>query len=169
MGYLSVAAGVLLTTIFGVSAIAKSRNMGEFTDSLYHLAPNGFVRWVAFLILATEVATLVALGTALVHSRMLIVGLVLSVFLLTGLSLGICLALVRRSKASCSCFGPNGGRLSIRHVIRNLFLVAVAVMGTFGRDQLLELEPAGIAATVLCAVVVALLVISMDDFIEVFH
>jgi hypothetical protein len=159
----------LLAIVFAYSSVAKLRGGGSF---------HGFRAWVEDLPIAIAQRHAGALAAAVAGAEALIVILVvlpwtvLAGFALAGATLtvfiaGTCLAIARGTKATCNCFGTRGAPLGRRHVERNIFLLAVAIVGAVASDAH-GAHPAGIVLSVATAAVVALLVVALDDVLSIF-
>lgn len=170
MEYLAVVCRSLLAVLFLASAVGKLRSRAayaRFTAATARLAPGGPpARRVAAAVVAAELAVvpLVAFpGTVLL-------GFGLALALLTGFTLAILAALRRNDRAPCACFGGAHGRLGYGQVLRNLILLACAVLGAVAAAVA---DPPGDPAGVLLAVgggaVAALLVAFADDIVDLFR
>jgi hypothetical protein len=93
-------------------------------------------------------------------------GALLAALLLAAFSVAIVLSLTRNANATCRCFGADGGRLGVRHVVRNALLfvscLVVAIGGTGPVDPGVAVAAAGAGVTA------ALLVLGMDPVAELF-
>jgi hypothetical protein len=97
------------------------------------------------------------------------IGLGIAMFLLTVFGVGIAAAMRRGLRTTCRCFGSSSTPLGTRHLVRNALLVAVAATGlAFGPDQLTQADPAGSAVAGAAALVLAALVVRLDDLIDLF-
>ncbi|MFI6099339.1 MauE/DoxX family redox-associated membrane protein [Lentzea sp. NPDC051213] len=150
-------ARVLLAAVFLVAVAGKLRTrqgFAEFRDSVAAIAPPWLpAPLVAKAILLGEAAAVVLLavpGTGL--------GYAVAVALLSVFCAGIVLAIRGREAVRCRCFGAGGDVLGPKHLVRNGFLIAVAVAGAFVTPPASWEEPLTLLtiAVVLLAVVVAL-------------
>jgi Methylamine utilisation protein MauE len=161
MAYVALACRALVGLVFAVSAFSKVRNVTAYrefaswlTSLPVPLAGNGALPPV---LAAAEAAivVLVAVPAAAVA------GLVLAALTLAVLTSGAAVAVRRGARVTCQCFGPSRTALATRHVLRNGFLLAVAVTGALGTGA--AAHPAGIALSLGAAVTVATFVIFLDD------
>jgi len=86
-------------------------------------------------------------------------GLVLAASLLLIFAGWMVSVLLRRLELRCSCFGPGGAAVGWRHVVRNLLLTAVALVGVVFTSS----SPGGLGTSVCEALVMvsaALLIVS---------
>lgn len=167
----------LVGLVFAVSAASKLRGRTAFDE---------FVRTTRVLAVATipgyEVSRagarrigVVVLGGELAVPVLMIVpatariGLCVAVVLLTVFGVGIAAAMRRGLRTSCRCFGSSSAPLGTRHLLRNALLVAAAATGlAFGPDRITQLDPAGLIVAGVGALVLAALVVRLDDLIDLF-
>ena len=138
----------LLGTVFVVAGIGKVRSGPTRVQAVvlaYDLLPRSLAeavaRWLPYLEIATGVLVLagLALGPAVITAAGLLV-----VFTAV-----VALALVRRTKADCGCFGQaNLSPLRRTVVLRNLFLLGIAGCLLIWPQPLLTLDGALNAAGV---------------------
>lgn len=176
MSYLGLFCAVVLAGVFAVSAREKIgrtrfRVFSSGAGPLELLAR----RWrkpAAAVVAAAEVAAVAAFtaGSALVLAglgRVLLVAAFLgSAALLTVFTAAIGVLLLRGERAPCHCFGVRDAPLGPVHVVRNLVLLAVAVTGALSPAGAYDAVP--VALAVVAAVVVALLVVRLDDLAALF-
>jgi hypothetical protein len=166
MEYLVVGARVLVAVVFAVSAGSKLRSRAAYHAFVVsviglRLVPDSGIRAVAPLVVAAEagVPVLLAIPTTAPAGGMVAVALLT---LLTGT---VWLAVRRRPGAVCRCFGPGGTPLGYRHVVRNMVLLAVSVLGlAAGGTGSGGAVPLAAAA----GLVGALIVIRLDDLLSLF-
>ncbi|GIJ70582.1 MauE/DoxX family redox-associated membrane protein [Virgisporangium ochraceum] len=166
MQYVALCGKALLATVFLVSAWTKLRSpaaFGAFRRSTRRMAilPEPWVRPVAVLVVAAEVAIVLLLAVPLPVTALL--GLGLAAVLLTGLALAIASTVRRGVRTTCQCFGHSDTPLGAVHIVRNLTLVAVAVAAavTGARGGAVEFG-AGLLA-VLAGVLAGAVVTVLDD------
>jgi len=174
VSYLQVGLMALLWLVFAVSAVSKTRGAAaqrSFAESLRPL-PGLPTRWVvpvAALITAAEVLVVIGLTWALPTraAAPAVVALVLAAVLLTVFTAGITLALRHRTAARCACFGAAERELGTAHVVRNVFLLAVAVLAILtGPGH--EVQPAGALLAVLTGAVAGFITIRLDVLFDLF-
>lgn len=161
MTYLSIAARCLLAVVFLAAAGSKLRSRASFAEFATSLRPLGLPRGVAGLTVIAEAAIPVLLLT----TRTAPVGLLAAATLLTGLAVVPAVALRQGLDLACRCFGPARRPLTVRHVVRNGVLLAVAVGGlstTTGG----AVPAAGAVVAAGTGLVGALLMIAFDDLVD---
>lgn len=159
----------VLLLVFAVSAVSKVRGPGSFaafraaTAALLPRAAVRASRPVAIAVVTAEVAVVVALAVP----STVYFGSMLAAGLLAGFTVAVAAALRRGTTASCRCFGASATRLGARHLVRNGALLALAggALLTTARPGG---EPVALVLTAGVAVVVALLVISFDELVDLF-
>ncbi|WP_327585556.1 hypothetical protein OHA25_59630 [Nonomuraea sp. NBC_00507] len=165
MSHVLVASQVLLTTVFVVSAYSKLRSraaLRSFAATL-RLLP-GPTRFPAAM--ATVAMEVVAAATLIVLPR---TGLAASGLLLIAFSLWIAVSLRWGQREPCQCFGVSATPLGRVHLIRNVLLLVVVVLGWV--TLTLPGGPvtvAGLALAVPVGLVGAILLIVFDDIADLF-
>lgn len=168
MGYGILAARVLVGVVFAASAIGKLRGvtaLRDFEEAVRGMGlPAFLVRPVAFTVVAAECAIPLLVAAPLGAAA----GLSLAAVMLMGFTVVIAGLLRRDAPASCHCFGGSSLPVGARHLVRNGFLLLVAMTGAV--EEFAGARPArdlsGCAVTAFGAVVGALLVIRLDDLAE---
>lgn len=167
MAYTALIARALVGMVFAVSAAAKLRSPAAYRTFASWLAglpvPLAGRRAVPPVLAGTETAVVVAVAVPVSASA----GLVLAALTLVALTAGTAIAVRRGARVSCQCFGPSQAPLAVRHVARNTLLLTAAVAGALtswpGIAGRARLAPAGVALSLLAAVVAATFVIFLDD------
>ncbi|MET8847600.1 MauE/DoxX family redox-associated membrane protein [Amycolatopsis sp. NPDC004625] len=164
MEYLRAAGAALIAVVFAVSSVSKLRDFRGFARSVPALVPMP-ARWV------TPVALTVVVAEA--GSAVLVVvpatapaGFLLASALLLAFTAAIAASLRRGRPAPCRCFGVSETPAGPRHLARNSVLLCLAVLGALAPETLPPLAGAVVACG--AGVVVAVLVIAMDDIAVVF-
>ncbi|MEU8247918.1 MauE/DoxX family redox-associated membrane protein [Nonomuraea sp. NPDC048916] len=135
MQYLEVACRLLLAAVLIMAAFTKVSGKGAwlaFVHSLRQLdqVPSPLLQPVALAVVAIEAIVAVLL---LVPVRVAgWIGFALAGCLLLSFTLVIGRALSHGNRAPCRCFGASSTPLGLSHVLRNLMLVCVAVLGLAG-------------------------------------
>jgi hypothetical protein len=164
MAYAALTCRGLVGLVFAVSAFTKIRNVTTYREFASWLAslpvPLASNRALPPILAGAEAAivVLVAVPAAAVA------GLVLAALTLAFLTAGTAVAVSRGARVSCQCFGPARTPLAARHVLRNGFLLAVAVTGALGTG-LAAARPAVIALSLLAAMAAATFVVFLDDLV----
>jgi uncharacterized membrane protein YphA (DoxX/SURF4 family) len=144
----------LIGVVFVAAVLGKVTGYPAFVDSV---ADMGFKP-------AAPIAALVLLGEVAVVALLVgvpVAGFALAALLLLAFAVGIVLSLRRGNSRPCRCFGRSTTALGRQHVWRNVFLIAVALLGALTGPA-----PAGPAVAVLAAVtglVVGGLIVLLDD------
>ena len=166
MHYLALSCRCLVGLVFLISVATKVTPgaFRAFAESLrtMNVLPESLVRPAAPVVVCAELAVAASLGWT-ASAR---VGAVLAALLLTAFSAAIVLSLTRNANATCRCFGAGGGRLGVRHVVRNVLLLGSCLVIAFGSAVPADAEVAVAAAA--AGVVAALLVVGMDPVTELF-
>jgi hypothetical protein len=171
---------IVLGVVFGVSGWSKLSAPRAFAASLrpLRLVPAHLLRPGAVAITVTELAValgfgwafLAGTGTGSAAPTVGVMSLVLAGLLLVVLTTGVALALHRGVEATCACFGATEQPLRRRHLVRNGLLVGVVLAGlvvwALAGEEAVELG--GAAVALAGGVVVALMLIRLDDLVELF-
>jgi hypothetical protein len=159
MEYLRAGCAALFAVVFAVSAFSKLRDFGGFARSVPDFAPvpARLVNTVAVAVVAAEAATVVLVLVPATATF----GFALALALMLAFTAGITHALRRGRRTSCRCFGASNTPVSPRHIVRNLALALAAALGASAPSTALPL--AGLALAALTGVVVAVLVVAIDD------
>lgn len=164
MAYLALAARAALLLVFLVSAVSKLRGrryFRGFADSLRPIAPPRLTKVTAAAVAAAEAVCvlLLALPATARYGSLLAVALLAAFTLAAGWAVGT------GRQLSCRCFGSQARPLSPRHVLRNVLLLALAGCG-LGAGPV---PVAGGLIAVAAGGTAALILISLDDVIELWH
>ncbi|WP_229398343.1 MauE/DoxX family redox-associated membrane protein [Micromonospora okii] len=172
MPYLALAVRCLIGAVFLASALSKvsgRRALPAFVASLraLRLLPARAVKPVAVLIVATEF-TLCGLLAAPVPTAAA-VGLAGAAALLLVFAAGIGTAVRRGTSAPCRCFGASTTPLGGRHVARNLLLAGIAGLAAPATAPGVGgATPTGLLLAATAGLVVAALVVALDDLAALF-
>ena len=166
--YVEVACRLLLATVFVISLTGKVSGRSAwiaFEDSLREMAvvaPSN-VPLTAVASAAVEAVIVVCL---LVPAPALgLIGFVLSAGLLAVFAYAITAVVRRKQAIACRCFGASTTPLSVRHIVRNGILVAIAILGAVATIGSAAAQlPVAIMAGVIGAVL-GMLVAAMDDLV----
>ncbi|MGW3996868.1 MauE/DoxX family redox-associated membrane protein [Amycolatopsis sp. NPDC004772] len=162
MEYLRAAGTALIAVVFAASSFSKLRDFRGFARSVPALVPMP-ARWV------TPVSVAVV-GTELASAVLVLVtpiaGFALATALLLAFTAAIAASLRRGRRAPCRCFGATESPIGPRHLVRNTLLICSAVLGALAPEHLPSV--AGAAVAFAAGVVVAVLVIAMDDIAVLF-
>jgi hypothetical protein len=162
--YLRAACAALIAVVFAASSVSKLRDFRGFARSVPVLVPMP-ARWVRPVSVAVVVAEASAVVLVAVPATAA-VGFVLASGLLLAFTAAIAASLRRGRPAPCRCFGAGDTPVGPRHLVRNTVLVCLAVFGALAPENLPSV--AGAVVAVAAGVVVAVLVIAMDDIAVVF-
>ncbi|MER5701589.1 MauE/DoxX family redox-associated membrane protein [Micromonospora sp. NPDC002296] len=173
MSYFTIGVRCLIGAVFLASALSKvsgRRALPAFVASLraLRLLPARAVRPVAVLVVVAEF-TLCGL-LAVPHPAGAAAGLAGSAGLLLIFAAGIGTAVRRGTRTPCRCFGASTVPLSSRHVVRNVLLAGLAglaapaaAMGAAGGAP-----PGGLLLAASAGLVLAVLVVALDDLAVLF-
>jgi Methylamine utilisation protein MauE len=166
MAFVAPACQGLLVVVFLASATGKlrgRRSLRAFADSLVSLR---LVRTARALPVAVAVAVAeAATAVLLVAPGSRQVGLTAAAVLMTVLTAGVAVVLVRGTAAPCRCFGVSVTPLSARHLVRNVLLTAAAVLGLLAPGGA---SPPGAVVAVAAGVLGGILVTILDDVADLF-
>ncbi|OLF19240.1 MauE/DoxX family redox-associated membrane protein [Actinophytocola xanthii] len=176
MSYLGLACAVALVGVFAVSARDKVgrerfRVFAASAGPLDVLPRQWRVRTaravaVAELVIVAALAGGLVLALAGAGGLVLALGFLAAAALLTSFTVAIGLMVRRGERVPCHCFGASEVPLGVAHVVRNLLLLALAVVGPFTPAG--GYAPVGVALAVVAGAVFATLVIRFDDLVMLF-
>jgi hypothetical protein len=165
MIYIEISCRWLLAIVFACSAFAKLHNGASF---------RGFRSWLVNLpVPVARHAGVAAAAVAAAEVSIVVLavlpwtaaaGFVIAAVTLAAFIGGTCVAIARGTTASCECFGTSGTRLGWHHVGRDAALLAVAVAGAV-MPGARGASAAGIAVSVAAAVILAIFVVFLDDWL----
>ncbi|GEA85137.1 MauE/DoxX family redox-associated membrane protein [Cellulomonas gelida] len=165
METLSLACRCLLVLVFLASSTGKLRReaFGEFRASVRaaRLLPEAAVSPALTTVVAAELAAAVLL----VVPPTVRFGAVLAGGLLAGFVVVILASARRRTGLACRCFGGDGAVLGLRHVARNVVLLAACAVVVLVPPSLPARVEPGVLAFV-AAGVLAVLAIRLDDLLD---
>jgi hypothetical protein len=165
VGYLSLALRVGLAFVFVAALIGKLSGRGAVIAFKGMLAdidvPPRLIGPAGIGILAAEF-TVVAL---IPWERTGLVGSLIAVVLLALFSGTLARAVRRGSRARCRCFGSRSRRLGGIHIVRNVLLVIVAMVGAMATSLAggQALHPIGVILSVALAAPGALIIVLWED------
>lgn len=169
MVYAALICRTLVGLVFAVSAFSKLRNGNAYREFSSWLAsvpvPLARNRLLPPVLAGAEAATVVLVAVPATA----VAGLVLAVLTLAALTAGTAVAVRRGARVTCQCFGPSRTELASHHVLRNGFLLVLAVVGltvvgAFSADAVAP-RPAGIGLSLWAAVALATFVVFLDDVV----
>ncbi|QYC42071.1 hypothetical protein Nocox_22335 [Nonomuraea coxensis DSM 45129] len=158
MPYIELGCRAVLCFVFLAALAGKATGWRAFVSSVPGLAPGLPAAPVAVAVLAAESA---AVALLVLGER---AGFVLAAVMTAAFAAAILQALRRGSAATCRCFGVTAAPLGRAHVVRNLLLVAVAVIGWATPGGSVEL--AGVALALVAAAVLAAVLVLFDDLAD---
>lgn len=159
---------VLLLALCGKAA--RRGGFGAFVSSLrgLRLLPARYARPAAVAVVAGEGAVVVAL--ALPRQAAAAWGFSLAAALLAVFTAGVGLALRRGARAPCRCFGGAAEPLGRHHLVRNVLLTGLALLGAvISAAEPPPADPAGTAVSAAAGVVLGGLVAVLDELIALFR
>jgi methylamine utilization protein MauE len=166
--YVEVACRLLLATVFGIALAGKVSSRAAwvaFEDSLreMNVVPDGRVAVAARGSAAAESA--IVIGLLIPFTPVGVAAFVLAAGLLAVFTYAVATVVRRKQAIPCRCFGTSSTPLSGHHVVRNIALIAVALLGAVATT---ETNPAQLPAAVLAGVigaVIGMLVAALDDLV----
>jgi hypothetical protein len=165
MGYAAFGCRALLAAVFAVAVASKLRGAAAFVDATHRLLP---ARWadLARPLAAGTAGTELAVLALLVPPATVRWGCALAAAVLAAFTVAVWSALRRGERAPCRCLGATTAPLSRRHLARNGLLGAAALTGALVPAG--GATPAGSVLAVAVGLVVAVLVVRLDDLVELF-
>jgi uncharacterized membrane protein YphA (DoxX/SURF4 family) len=167
--YAVLTSRALLGLVFMASTLSKIRSRAAFEEFIKS------IKRLEMLPNATIAAILVIVGEGAVPLALAYPGTVEVGFLLTSVVLvmfigAILLTLRRGNSVPCPCFGPSRTPLGVRHITRNVVLLGVALVAGVGTllGDLGHAQAAGVAISLFIGVVLAVLLIRLDDLVDLF-
>jgi hypothetical protein len=95
--------------------------------------------------------------------------LLLAGVLLTAFTASIVVALRRRVRTTCRCFGPNAQPLGRRHVVRNGLLLTVVLLAVLSlRSPMTASDPAPLILGAVAGLLGAAVLVLFDEIVELF-
>ncbi|WP_232665273.1 MauE/DoxX family redox-associated membrane protein [Pseudonocardia sp. TRM90224] len=170
MSVVGIGCSWLLAAVFAVSSVGKLRSgaaLRSFTRSVKDMdvLPAGAVGAVGVAVPVLEAVAAVAL----VVPATAVAGAVLALGLLAAFTVGVAAVLRRGTAASCLCFGVTERPFGPRHLVRNGFLIAVALLAAVasavGGGAV---EAAGVLLAVGVGLIVAVLIVMFDELVDLF-
>ena len=127
MAWVLLALQVVLSVVLLIAAAEKALRSEEFVTALrLSHVPDSLVPVVAITVPVVEVV--LALALLLVADGALPVVLILTLILLTVFTAWMAWVRARRLRVHCGCFGTGSAEVGPRTIVRNLVLLAVAIV-----------------------------------------
>lgn len=166
--WLSAISECLIALVFVTSTVTKLRDASGFVASAARLVPTRVARWSPPI--AGVVGALEALVPVLLLTRFTVrVGLGLAAALLIAFTIAIVVALTQGATVRCHCFGTTGLPLGRRHVVRNVALLMVVVLGgTAAPDGVLSLSTAELTLAGAASLPGVVALAAFDHIVDLF-
>lgn len=165
MSYLSISIMALQATVFAASSLGKARATGDFVLVVYTITRGRAAKQLAVAVILLELLVVVLCVLPILGSdRAAAPAFLLAATLLVA----FVLVMHRRPRSPCRCFGRHSAVFSRRHVIRNLLLAILAVVGLVAYEPVGVLKSGGVVGAILFGVGIGSLVILMDKLMEIF-
>ncbi|WP_370417583.1 MauE/DoxX family redox-associated membrane protein [Streptomyces sp. QH1-20] len=176
MGYVALGIRALLGAVFLASSIGKVTGrgaFGRFVSSVgdMRVVPRHRARAVARTVVCAEFVVWPALMAPV--PAVAVAGFAVAAGLLVAFAAGIALSTRRGARTPCRCFGVSASPLGPRHIVRNLVLTALAVIGAAA--TLLDsgaagpAGPGGAVVAVSGGLLLGALVAVLDDVLDLFR
>ncbi|HUR03580.1 MAG TPA: MauE/DoxX family redox-associated membrane protein [Nonomuraea sp.] len=170
MQYVEVASRLLLLTMFTLalaSKISSRRAWDEFVESIRAMAVVGDPKAPA-----AAVATTAGEGAVIVLAAVPLrwagsAAFVIAAGLLGCLTIAVAMVVRRGNSVTCRCFGATQTPLGVSHVVRNVLLVVIALLGLAGSLVTGSFDPILSAIFGVFGAVLGLLVARWDDLVSV--
>ncbi|MEV5709240.1 MauE/DoxX family redox-associated membrane protein [Actinoallomurus sp. NPDC052274] len=171
MQYVAIGVRCLIGVVFLASSVSKviGRDaFGAFVASLQgmKILPSIFVRLAAYLVIGAEFSTCVTL--AIPGQLFAMIGFAAAAILFTLFIAGISLSLRRGIHAPCRCFGASVIPLGSRHIVRNVGLVAVVVVGVLTALSGGSVDVSGAVVAMFAGLLLGGMAIIIDDVLGLF-
>lgn len=163
-----MACRVLLGVVFAVSAATKLMAPRPFARSLRRMGvlPGRLVRIVVPVVIGTETLIVLLLAAPLTASAS--IAFVVAAGLLVTFTLAIVVSVRRGHQEPCRCFGRSTVPLGTRHVVRNMMLLAVAIVGFGGSVAGGGASPGVLVVAAVAGLVLGGLATVYDDIVGLF-
>jgi hypothetical protein len=171
MEYVVPACRCVLGVVFLVASFGKLRRRSAFTEfvaAVERMVP-AFARF-RLLLAVVVIVNETAVALTMVSARTALFGFVLAILMLSAFVTGIAISIRRGARSRCRCFGTSDVPLGLRHIVRNIALIALAAVGLIGVTVPTEHLPAqaGVLLSVAAGMVLGTLFIRFDDVVDVF-
>jgi hypothetical protein len=171
VSYVELGCRSLLVAVFATAIAGKVTRsaFGEYVSSTGRLLPTRLAGWgrsAAAAVLVAELTTVALLLTP----NAAVAGFAAAAGLSAAFAAGVAGALRRGERAPCRCFGASTAPLGRTHLARNALVGVTALVG-LASTQATTAEPwhlGGAATAVLAGLVVAALVVRLDDLTALF-
>lgn len=168
MNYFAITTGYLVCCVLAVSGFSKIHDRSAFVRfraSLrsFRLVPGNLLTPVAVAVVAIELAVPVLVALPIGTRR---AGLGLGAALMAALTAAVWSVVARRISTPCRCFGSSTAPLSRRHIVRNALLALAASVGLLAPSG--STHPAGAVLAAGVGLILALVMIRLDDLIDLF-
>lgn len=135
MQYVDVACRLMLLTVFAIALWSKISGRDAWEEFVQSIRTMAVVRDA--LAVPAALATVAAEGGVIVLAAVPLrwagwAAFVLAAGLLTCLTIAVVRVIRRGAAVACRCFGASQTPMGVPHVVRNLILVAVALLGLVG-------------------------------------
>ncbi|SEG95342.1 hypothetical protein SAMN05444920_10943 [Nonomuraea solani] len=171
MQYVDVAGRALLITVFALALVSKVSSRAAWS---------AFVRSTRSMrVVGDGLAPAAAVATAAAEAGVIVLAavpvrwagsaaFVLATGLLGCLTVAVVLVVRRGAQVPCRCFGATETPMGTPHVVRNLLLVATALLGLAGSLVGGSFDPALTVVIALFGAVLGLLMARWDDLVSLF-
>ncbi|BAU87942.1 hypothetical protein SLA_7076 [Streptomyces laurentii] len=160
---------VFIGVVFLISFIGKVRTRERYADFVKaagELAAGLPAKASAPMVVAAEAAIVILVAIPATA----VAGFVLASALLLAFTASILVAVRRRRRVLCQCFGTSSVPVGPVHVLRNLVLPAGAATGAvLSTSSSASPNPTALVTVVLCAAVLTWITLRTDDTAELFR
>lgn len=132
MEYLTIGCRCAIAIVFITSAVTKlsgAEAFRAFKRSVRRMkvVPKPLISLAAYAVVASEIVISVLMVIPITVTA--VVGFTIAAGLLCAFTYGIVSSMRRGDQTPCRCFGKSTTPLGLRHVIRNIFLIGLCVLG----------------------------------------
>lgn len=168
MQYVDVASRLLLLTMFTLALVGKVSSRRAWDEFVASVGAMGLVGGVK---VPAAVATVVAEGGVIVLAAVPLrwagsASFVLAAGLLGCLTVAVALVVRKGKTVACRCFGPTQTPLGVEHVVRNVVLVVIALLGLAGSLVSGSFDPALSVVVGVFGATLGLLFARWDDLVS---
>ncbi|MDW5326952.1 MauE/DoxX family redox-associated membrane protein [Plantactinospora sp. KLBMP9567] len=170
--YVAVACRALVFGVFLCSLISKLRGPVAYSSfvasagELLGRPRRGVAAAAAGTVIAEAAVTVLVVIPATAPA-----GLALAAALLVAFSVAVVLAMRRGQRSPCRCFGASETPLGAPHVVRNMLLVVVCLVGFVATTATTDgsRHPAGVVVALTVAAAVLPFILRLDDLVALFR
>ncbi|MEV5599265.1 MauE/DoxX family redox-associated membrane protein [Streptomyces sp. NPDC052496] len=172
MPYVHLAMRFLIGTVFLLAVVGKGRSRQAFaafaaSTAVLTVLPAAMTRFAAVAVVLGE--CLVCLLLLLPSPDAAALGFTWAAVLLVVFAAAIGRGVVSGTRTACRCFGASDTPLGVRHLVRNLTLAGLAMVGAVSAYATGSVHPAGLAVAAAGGLLSGGLVAALDTLADLFQ